>query len=244
MSARQPPPRRTPPRAPALTALVTLVVLGAATATPWRFALPDAPPPTPATPDAPRPAPSTAPLTDADPTDTTALTVLAVVLSVLGAALLLVLLTLLARRVLTATSGPEPDDDPDAPRTADTLAGTPTPTIPTTELADAVQLALAHVDAATTPHDAVVAAWVALEDAAATHGTTRDPADTPTEFTTHLLAGTPAPRTHVATLRTLYAEARFTDHPVPPTHVDRARDALRHIARALDDAPTDARDTP
>ncbi|MPV38492.1 DUF4129 domain-containing protein [Georgenia subflava] len=60
------------------------------------------------------------------------------------------------------------------------------------------------------PRDAVVAAWLALEAAAAGSGASRQPAQTPTEFTTTVLDATGADREAVDTLLRLYLRARFT----------------------------------
>jgi len=233
-----PPSRSRRAAAPlAAAALVTLVVLGAATATPWRVRMPRAVLPEP---DASDPVelqqPGEIVPGDRPEASTDVVTWIVIALSVAGAALVIVLLVLLARRVLRALSVPEDDDGDDlAPGSATT--GTVTD-LPLPELQDAVATALARVDSARTPHDAVVAAWVALEDAAARHGTTRDPAQTATEFTTQLLTahrrdGRTVPAPDVDTLRRLYQRARFTARPVAPDDVDAARAALTRIARAL-----------
>jgi len=224
----------------AATALALLVVLGAATATPWRFRLPRFAVPEPAA-TAPAPAQRPGEILPGDqpPPSYDVVTWIVVALSVAGAVLVAVLLWLLARRFVRSLAAPEDDDGDDLTpghATTATVAELPLP-----ELQDAVATALARIDGAATPHDAVVAAWVALEDAAAEHGTRRDPAQTPTEFTARLLTGhrddgrtVPAP--DVDTLRRLYQHARFTDRPVHPDDVDAARAALSHIARALDPA--------
>lgn len=225
-------------RAPlAGAALTLLVVLGAATATPWRFRLPDValPAPTASDPVQPQPPADIVP-SDQPPPSYDVITWIVVALSVAGAVLLAVLLWLLARRVVRALATPE-DDDADDLTPGHATTGTVTD-LPLPALQDAVATALARIDQAATPHDAVVAAWVALEDAAAEHGTRRDPAQTPTEFTTRLLTahrddGRTVPTTDVDTLRRLYQHARFTDRPVAPDDVDTARTALARIARAL-----------
>jgi hypothetical protein len=231
--------------------LAALVVLGAATATPWRLRLPDTvlPAPLASDPVQPRPPSQIVPGDRPEPSDDV-ITWIVVALSVAGAVLVVFLLVLLARRVLRSLAGPEDDDGddlaPGAPTTG-TATGLALP-----ELQDAVSLALARVDDAATPHDAVVAAWVALEDAAARHGTVRDPAQTPTEFTAHLLTA-PLPGTQdgdrravpardVDTLRRLYQRARFTDRPVGPDAVHQARVALTRIARSLEPGPSGRRD--
>ncbi|SKC71090.1 DUF4129 domain-containing protein [Krasilnikoviella flava] len=225
--------------------LAALVVLGAATATPWRIRMPSVtvPEPTASVPVQPQ-APGEILPGDQPPPSYDVITWIVVALSVAGAVLVAVLLWLLARRVLRALAVPEDDDVDDlAPGTATT--GTQTD-LPLPELQDAVATALDRVDRAATPHDAVVAAWVALEDAAARHGTRRDPAQTATEFTARLLTaqlpttpgddGATMPAADVDTLRRLYQRARFTDRPVGPDAVDTARASLSRIARALDPA--------
>lgn len=228
----------TPPGLPALAALVlvALVVLGAAAATPWRTQPPQAlldaapdllpeisPPPTPTVTQETEQPP------DAGTTDLTLVLLLALLLAVA------VVLALVGRRILAALRAAEPPPEPDTTDVGHALADTTTPAVTVDELQDAVALALRRLDNATTPHDAVVAAWVSLEDAAAHHGTERDPAQTPTEFTVALLHDTPAPPKPVTTLRRLYHHARFTDRPVEAAQVATARDALEHIARALDE---------
>lgn len=94
--------------------------------------------------------------------------------------------------------------------------------------------------------DAVVRAWLGLEEAAADAGVPRAAAETPTEFTARLLSRVPADREAVEVLRELYARARFggrtgarTRSPVEQDEQDeqdddaaRARAALRALARS------------
>ncbi|MGI5191531.1 DUF4129 domain-containing protein [Promicromonospora sp. CA-289599] len=215
--------------------LVTLVVLGAATAAPWHLNPPhlptpelsmpqQQPPPSPEASPSPQPQPLDEPTRD----DRWVVLVTAILLSLLLAALL----TFAARKLLTILRG-QIDTTPDN-LTGGTGTTTPDDTVDLPELQDAVTRALAHLDGHARPRDAVVAAWVALEEAAARAGTHRDPAQTPTEFTGTVLANTPAPPTAVARLRTLYQRARFTDRPIDRTAVTQARTALADIARSLD----------
>jgi hypothetical protein len=103
------------------------------------------------------------------------------------------------------------------------------------ELEDAVAEALKRLDAAPTPHDAVIAAWLELEAAGDSLGQARHPAETPTEFTQRLLDATPAPPAATATLRRLYQRARFSRAPTPAGAIPEARTALGQIARAFAD---------
>ena len=90
------------------------------------------------------------------------------------------------------------------------------------------------------PADAIVAAWVALEETAASSGTARAPAQTPTEFTTALLARTSADPAALATLRRTYLAARFgTTLPTGPDVVA-AADAIARIRETWRDADADA----
>jgi hypothetical protein len=224
------------PRALAALLLVALVVLGAATATPWGTrpprALLDAVPGI--VPEiSPLPTPSVT--ENAEPPADAGTTDLALVLLIVLLLIVAVVLALVGRRILAALRGAEPPPEPDTTDVGRALTDTTAPAVAVDKLQDAVTLALRRLDDAATAHDAVVAAWVSLEEAAAHHGTARDPAQTPTEFTVALLHDTPAPPGHVATLRRLYHHARFTDRPVDTSQVATARDALEHIARTLDE---------
>ena len=72
------------------------------------------------------------------------------------------------------------------------------------------------------PGDAVVRAWVALQEAAAGAGVPRRPAETPTEFTERLLDEVDAPRAVLDELRGLYLTARFSGRAVEPAEGERA----------------------
>ncbi|MFI8523702.1 DUF4129 domain-containing protein [Promicromonospora sukumoe] len=213
--------------------LVTVVVLGAATAAPWTFSPPHLPAPEISAPAESQPPASgelgQAPPQEPDQVDSRWIILVLVTLLVL---LIAVLLTLAARKLLQIRREPtDTTEDHLAPGAGTTTLGDD---VDLPQLQDAVTRALAHLDGHPRPRDAVVAAWVALEEAAARAGTSRDPAQTPTEFTATVLAATPAPPTAVTRLRTLYQRARFTDRPVDDTAVDQARTALADIARSLD----------
>ena len=88
------------------------------------------------------------------------------------------------------------------------------------------------LDAVADPTDAVLAAWVALEEAAARSGVPRRPADTPTELTSRVLAATEADEQAVTTLLALYHRARFSADGVGPDAVVEARRCLGDLARS------------
>ncbi|RIQ16369.1 DUF4129 domain-containing protein, partial [Jiangella rhizosphaerae] len=86
---------------------------------------------------------------------------------------------------------------------------------------------------------AVIAAWLALESAAAGSGAPRDPVQTPTEFTAALLRRHHADEHAVTTLLGLYHRARFAVHPgLGAGDVAAARQALDTVVGTLGTAGT------
>lgn len=82
------------------------------------------------------------------------------------------------------------------------------------------------------PGDAVVRAWLVLEQATAEAGLRRQPHQTPTEFTTEVLAAMYVRASALGRLRALYQRARFSSHPV--TAVEAAV-ALAALDKVVDD---------
>ncbi|MGN6722183.1 MAG: DUF4129 domain-containing protein [Marmoricola sp.] len=82
------------------------------------------------------------------------------------------------------------------------------------------------------PRNAIVAAWVQLEEYAAGHGLARDPADTPAEFVARALAVYLLDRSVIERFADLYREARFSTHPMEERHRDEARRCLEHLTRS------------
>jgi hypothetical protein len=89
------------------------------------------------------------------------------------------------------------------------------------------------------PGDAVVRAWLGLEQTAADAGVQRRAAETPTEFTVRLLGRVAADRAAVRTLLELYLRARFAGRASEATDVQRARAALAELARSWTGAGAD-----
>lgn len=237
-----PPPRpgdtATPPRLHALIQIVAvgfvaLLVVIAATATGrwelnprWELGAPS-------TTDVPtQPAatgvPSTTPSPDApfNPEDVPSpdLTWLAVVISVIAAAVVL----LVVLRVLAYLRRPRAEDPPD-PRTSTGFGeDEPEPDLPA--LHEGVLDAVEQLRAAGPPRDAIVSAWLAMEDAADRSGVHRRPAQTPTEHVTAVLARTGADPAATDTLLHLYHRARFSAREPDRTDVDAAGRALEALA--------------
>jgi len=157
--------------------------------------------------------------------------VLIVVAILLALAVLILLVRWIVRavRALMATRIVRAERDHLA--TAGTMPGSP---LSPQEVVDAVQSALQQLDGARDPSDAVIAAWLALEQAASRHGMTRDPAQTPTEFTATLFEQSAAPPEDTINLRDLYSRVRFSDARATASDVSDARRWLGHIARSLE----------
>jgi len=158
------------------------------------------------------------------------------VLAIVGVLVGLLLLVLLVRwlyRLIRALAGTrlEAQPDADAVGAGGTAAGRPLSAL---EVTDAVTEALRRLDAAPTTTDAVIQAWLALEEAAGRHGLGRDPASTPTEFTVSLLDRSAIPPADTVGLKQLYLRARFSDQPTSRADVADARAWLEHIAGSLE----------
>ncbi|MFF3063681.1 DUF4129 domain-containing protein [Oerskovia sp. NPDC057915] len=164
-------------------------------------------------------------------------------LAILVAVVLAVLAIVHLRRRTREPAAPAPTPH-DHVATGASITTTPDLTVQLPALRRGVQHAQHLLDTAATPRDAVTAAWIALEDAAADTGHRRHPAQTPTEFTTTVLDATPADPDAVTTLLRLYQRARFTTHPLTPHDVDAARDCLARLAVAFTPPVTHHSDEP
>lgn len=92
-------------------------------------------------------------------------------------------------------------------------------------LAEAVDSSLATVDSGTAT-DAVIACWVALEEAAASAGVARASSETPAEFTVRVLGVGGISERQLLRLAQLYREARYSTHGSTEDARGQAREAL------------------
>ena len=83
------------------------------------------------------------------------------------------------------------------------------------------------------PRNAVVACWVALEDAVHRSGVDLDPAQTASELTGSVLARWQVDPTAIRSLSAAYREARFSRHPITEEQRRTAVDALEKIHHDL-----------
>lgn len=99
-------------------------------------------------------------------------------------------------------------------------------------LAEAVESGLRAVDTGTAT-DAVIACWVALEDAAASAGVAREASETPAEFTVRVLGVGGISEPELLGLAELYREARYSTHGSTEAARDQARAALTRLRAEL-----------
>jgi hypothetical protein len=145
------------------------------------------------------------------------------VLLALAIAALLVLLGVIAMRLLAVRQmyAARPDDEIEV--TEDALPDLPT-------LQQGAATAEERLLAIGNPTDAIIAAWLALEEAADASGVHRRPAQTPTEFTADVLGRTGVPSEPVRTLLGLYLRARFAAAPSSADDLATARRCIRDLA--------------
>lgn len=84
-----------------------------------------------------------------------------------------------------------------------------------------------------TPANAVIAAWVALEDACRSAGVRDDDSRTAAELVTAVLRSHRVDRAPLDTLAALYREARFSRHPIGEEQRTAAREALVRVQADL-----------
>ncbi|RKR76262.1 DUF4129 domain-containing protein [Frondihabitans australicus] len=94
-----------------------------------------------------------------------------------------------------------------------------------------LERALDALDGGRRPTDAIVEAWLGLQEAAEDAGFQRQSAETPTEFTTRILRRVDVDPAALAELRRLYLGVRFGDHVATDDDVDTARSALLTLQR-------------
>jgi hypothetical protein len=109
------------------------------------------------------------------------------------------------------------------------VAPEPEPDAPA--LRTGIELALQVLDEQREPADAIVRAWLGLQETAAESGIVRRAAETPTEFTSRILSRAFTDDRAVRTLLRLYLRTRFGDHPVTTDDVATVRAALQELVR-------------
>ncbi len=83
------------------------------------------------------------------------------------------------------------------------------------------------------PRNAIVECWLRVESSIVDAGIARDPSDTSTELTQRVLESQNLDPSAIATLASLYREARFSDHPMTEASRQRAIEALHAVHDGL-----------
>lgn len=100
---------------------------------------------------------------------------------------------------------------------------------PAPAVARGIARALQVLDEPREPHDAIVEAWLGLQEAAADSGVRRRAAETPAEYTTRIIGRIGADSDATETLLRLYQDVRFGGHPVDSDDVATARSCLLRL---------------
>ncbi|HWD61815.1 MAG TPA: DUF4129 domain-containing protein [Humibacter sp.] len=96
-------------------------------------------------------------------------------------------------------------------------------------VAEGIERAIQLLDETREPHDAIVKAWLGLQDAATASGVRRRPAETPAEYTARIVSRFGADSQAADTLLALYQGVRFGSHPADETTVATARSCLTRL---------------
>lgn len=95
-----------------------------------------------------------------------------------------------------------------------------------------IERALLALDGEREPADAIVRAWLGLQETAEDSGIVRRQDETPTEFTTRIVSRALVDDRAIRTLLRLYLRARFSDHPVTHDDVATVRTALENLIQS------------
>ena len=157
-----------------------------------------------------------------------------VLAAIVVVALLIYILRLLwrwwSRRVAGGRDGTRATPSPSAMAVRTAPAPEPEPDAPVVRTG--IELALQVLGEEREPADAVVRAWLGLQEAAEEAGIRRGAAETPTEFTARILHRVVADDRALRTLLSLYLRARFGDHVVTAGDVTAVRAALEELLAA------------
>jgi hypothetical protein len=107
------------------------------------------------------------------------------------------------------------------------------PDLPT--LRRGLALASEALETDRTPRDAIVRAWVGLQEAAEDSGVSRRLSETPTEFTARVFTAVSADRSAADILLALYLRVRFGRHPAGAEDLRSAKDAVEALRASWPD---------
>lgn len=166
-----------------------------------------------------------------DPTSAAVVQAFAVILMLLVVAGVIVLLVIIARALLRAWRNRPTglrDGAEVAAEVADVTA-VPEPEVAVDAVRRGIAGALQAIDDRALPTDAVIAAWVGLEESAADAGASRAPSETPAEFALRIITRRSGIEDEASELLTLFERVRFGSHVATESERHAARAALRRI---------------
>ncbi|MFB7252268.1 DUF4129 domain-containing protein [Microbacterium sp. NPDC056234] len=215
----------------AVVALLLIVMVVASVQGPARFEPPEfeaSSAPAPVVTDAQSPLPMPTPT--ALPTNETAVTVVSLILLIISAVVVAVLLFFLIRAIVRAWGARIPRREIDQAGD-ETFAVSPEPDPETAAptIRRGIAAALRIIDEHAAPSDAIIAAWVGLEESAAEAGITRARTETPAEFTLRVITYRSDAADDAKTLLRLYERVRFAGHTADEADRAEARQTLAAI---------------
>lgn len=166
-----------------------------------------------------------------DPTSAAVVQAFAVILMLLVVAGVIVLLVIIARALLRAWRN-RPTGRRDGAEVAAEVAdvtAVPEPEVAVDAIRRGIAGALQAIDRRALPTNAVIAAWVGLEESAADAGVPRAPSETPAEFAVRIITRRSGIEEEASELLTLFERVRFGAHEATEAERRAARAALRRI---------------
>lgn len=166
-----------------------------------------------------------------DPASSAVLRAAAGILVLLVAAGVIVLLVIITRAVLRAWRN-RPTERREGAEVAAEIAGAPAvpePQVVVDAIRRGIAGALQAIDDRALPADAVIAAWVGLEESAADAGVARAPSETPGELALRIITRRSGIEDEASELLALFERVRFGAHEATEAERRAARSALRRI---------------
>ena len=174
----------------------------------------------------PLPLPTQTPL----PENATAATVVSITLMVITGAVGVLLLFLVIRALLRAWAARVPRRDVDqAGEETFAMSPEPDPETMAPTIRRGIAAALRIIDEYAAPADAIIAAWVGLEESAAEAGISRGRTETPAEFTLRVITHRSDVAADARTLLRLYERVRFAGRTADEADRVQARQTLAAI---------------
>jgi hypothetical protein len=217
----------------AIVALLLVVMAAASLQGPARFDPPDfdsGPVPLPTMTDAPGQTPLPMPTQTPLPENETAATVVTIILMVVTGAVGALLLFLVIRALLRAWAARIPRRDVDqAGDESFAVSPEPDPETAAPTIRRGIAAALRIIDEHAAPSDAIIAAWVGLEESASEAGIIRGRTETPAEFALRVITHRSDVAVDAQTLLRLYERVRFAGRTADEADRAQARQTLAAI---------------